>query len=233
MGGCTASAMKNLSLLLGLLLLSCSAAQASEPAPVRLVTANVVTSDRDPAVRITLPKGVSYVGTNRWILFGIANCQLFAFVDADANKRVKRLYWVQFEGYIPSMPKLHHTYHSKDHTTIGGMDFFVDTWAGSSTPSKPDTKPLEAFIRSKGYAVPAGINTGSDEQHIYALIAAKGYMLPRMLSSVRFVHTLDAARKELMIIYSEKTSPSRKPTRAEKRALVRRAESRLIIESTP
>jgi hypothetical protein len=200
---------------------------------VRVVTGNVVTSDRDPVVRITLPTEVSYVGTDRWILFGIANCQLFAFVEAGPDKHVKRLYWVQFESYIPSMPKLHHKYDSKEHARMGGMDFFVDTWIGSGTASKPDTKPLEAFIKSKGYAVPAGIDSGSDEQHIYALIASKGYVLPRMLSSVRFVHTFDAARKELMLIYSEQSSSSRRPTAEEKRALEQRAESALIIKPKP
>lgn len=201
--------------------------------PQRLVSGNVVTSHSEPAVRITLPKRAAYVGTDRWVLFGIANCQLFAFVDADPQKHVKRLYWVQFEGYIPSMPKLHHTYDSKDHATMGGMDFYVDTWTGKGAPSKPDTKPLAAFIESKGYAVPAGINSGSDEQHIYALIASKDYVLPPTLSSVRFVHTLDEARKELMIIYSEQFASARKPTEKEKRALVQRAESALIIEPKP
>lgn len=224
--------MKNAWLFLGLFLISTIAAQALQPQPVRLVTANVVTSNRDPAVRITLPKQMRYVGTDRWILFGIANCQLFAFVDADPNKRVRRLYWVQFEGYVPSMPKLHHKYDSKEHATMGGMDFFVDTWTGSSTPSKPDIEPLADFIRSKGYTVPSGINTGSDEQHIDALIASKGYKLPAKLSSVRFVHTLDAARKELMIIYSEQSSSTRKLTVADMRALEHRAERALIIKST-
>jgi hypothetical protein len=143
---------------------------------------------------------------------------------------VKRLYWLQFESYIPSMPKLRHRYDSKQHATLGGVDFFVDTWTGSGTPSKPDTAPLEAFIKANGYAVPAGIHSGSDEQHIDALIASKGYVLPQRLLSVRFVHTLDGARKELMIIYSEQFPPSRKATDEEKRAIERRAASTLIIQ---
>ncbi len=198
--------------------------------PQRIVTANVITSTGDPAVQITLPKAATYVGTDRWVLFGIANCELFAFVEADGNKHVKRLYWVQFEGYIPSMPNLHHTYDSKEHATMGGLSFFVDTWTESSTPSKPDTTALAAIIRAKGYAVPAAFNSGSDQQHIYTLIASKGYVLPPTLSSVRFVHTLDEARKELMIIYSEPFASGRTPADKEKHALVQRAESALIIE---
>ncbi len=195
-----------------------------------MVNGHVVTSDRDPRVRILLPRTATYVGTDRWILFGIANCQLFAFVDADADKNVERLYWVQFEGYVPSMPKLHHTYHSKQHATMGGMDFFVDTRTQSGTAPKPDVKPLADYIKTKGYAVPAGINSGSDEQHIYALIASKGYRLPRKLLSVRFVHTVDEQRKELMIIYSERFPGSGKPTGEEARALVERAQRQVTIE---
>ena len=198
---------------------------------VLAMSGNVVTSDRDPSVRVTLPRQVTYVGTDRWVLFGIANCQLFAFVDADAEKNVKQLYWVQFEGYIPSMPKLHHTYTSKQHATMGGMDFFVDTSLQSGAPSPPDTKDLVKVIEEKGYAAPAGISSGSDEQHIDALIAAKGYKLPQAMLAVRFVHTLDEARKELMIIYSESFPTTRKPTDEEKRALVERAEHSLLIET--
>lgn len=167
---------------------------------------NIVTSSAEPRVRVELPKEAQYAGTDRWVLFGIANCELFAFVQADAQNRVHRLYWVQFEGYLPAYPKLQHTYTSTRHATLGGLDFYVDTWIeryGANGPQPPDTAALASAIRAKGYAVPPGIHTGSDDQHIYALIHAKGYTLPRQMSSVRFVHLLDDKRKELMIIYSE------------------------------
>ena len=205
------------------------AARSSSPYPERAVIGNVISSDRDPSVRIALPESAAYVGTDKWVLFGIANCQLFVFVDADEQKSVQRLYWVQFEGYIPSMPKLHHTYDSKEHATLGGMDFFVDTWVQDGKASKPDTKPLADFIKAKGYAVPAGINSGSDEEHIYALIASKGYKLPPALRAVRLVHTLDDQRKELMIIYSEAARSKQTLTNEERRALVARAENSVEV----
>jgi hypothetical protein len=92
--------------------------------PDRKALGNVVTSERDPAVRIELPKAAQYVGADRWTLYGIADCELHALVEADAQKKVQRLYWVQFEGYLPSRPDLHHNYDSPKHTTIGGMDFY-------------------------------------------------------------------------------------------------------------
>ena len=155
-------------------------------APERQVEGNVITSKRDPEVRIELPKSVLYVGADRWVLYGIADCELHAFVEADEQKDVQRLYWVQFESYLPTRPELSHQYDSVKHTSIGGLDFYVDTWAVSS--------------RDKD-------EPGSDSEHIKALIRAKGFKLPGARISVRLVHLLDEAkRKELMIIYSEDAS---------------------------
>ncbi len=160
-------------------------------APMRSVQGNVVTSDAEPRVQIKVPQTAHYVGSDRWVLFGIANCTLFVFVQADPRKQVQRLYWVQFEGYLPSMPKLQHEYRSTRHATLAGMDFYVDTWLDRRDPasvSSPDLHALEAWIRSKGYRVPHGIDTGSDEQHVVALLRARAYTLPPTMMSVRFVH---------------------------------------------
>ena len=156
--------------------------------PERKVLGNVVTSERDPAVRIALPRAARYVGADRWALYGIADCELHAFVEADSHKKVQRLYWVQFEGYLPSRPDLHHTYDSPKHATIGGMDFYVDTW-----------------VRAKD----ATTESGSDREHIEALVRAKGYEMPEAMMYVRLVHLLDKEnRKELMIIYGEDLAPT-------------------------
>jgi len=165
----------------GLLFAGLVAAQVK--GPERKVEANVVTSERDPKVRIRLPVPVQYVGADRWVLYTIADCELHAFVDADEHKTVQRLYWVQFEGYLPIKPNLKYTYDSPRHSTIGGMDFYVDTWVRASAP---ETKP------------------DSDGAHVRALIRAKGYTSPAGMMYVRLVHLLDEQkRKELMIIYGE------------------------------
>lgn len=44
------------------------AANAQTPKPTRTVQANALTSERDPSVRIELPKSVQYVGAERWVL---------------------------------------------------------------------------------------------------------------------------------------------------------------------
>jgi hypothetical protein len=96
--------------------------------PERTVNGDVITSAREPAVRIELPKAVNYLGAERFVLYGIADCELHGWVEADAGKKVSRLYWVEFEGYLATKPELHHTYDSVRHAGLGGMDFYVDTW---------------------------------------------------------------------------------------------------------
>ena len=157
-------------------------------APERRVQGNLIISMHDPKMLIRLPESVHYVGADRWVLYGIADCELHAFVEADEQKNVQELYWVQFEGYIPSRPDLHHKYDSPRHALIGGLDFYVDTW-----PRSNDEKT----------------EAGSDREHIDALIRAKGYKIPENMMYVRLVHLLDREkRKELMIIYGEDLASS-------------------------
>jgi hypothetical protein len=149
----------------------------------RKVSANTVISERDPKIKIEVPETAKYVGADRWILYGIADCEIHAYVDADAQNNVQRLYWIQFEQYIPEKPDLHHNYDSPRHTQIGGLDFYVDTWPRANH---------------------AEFRAGSDREHIEALVKAKGYKMPAGMGYVRLVHLWDPEkRKELMIIYGE------------------------------
>ena len=164
--------------------ISCCAFLATQnKIPERRVQGNMIISMHDPKVLIRLPESARYVGADRWALYGIADCELHAFVKPDEQKNVQELYWVQFEGYIPTRPDLHHKYDSPQHTTIEDMDFYVDTWPRSN---EEKTEP------------------GSDREHIDALIRGKGYKIPANMMYVRLVNLLDAEkRKELMIIYGE------------------------------
>jgi hypothetical protein len=156
--------------------------------PSRTVEATTISSTQDPAVRITVPKDAHYVGAARWILYDVADCEIHLFVEADADKTVKRWYWVQFEGYIPSRPDL--KYAAKDNRIekIGGLDFQVRARFGptAETPKR-----------------------GSDYERVVQLLQANGYKLPAHMMNARFMHFLDEAmRKELMIIISEDLAPT-------------------------
>jgi hypothetical protein len=158
------------------------------PAPERKVERNVIVSAHDPSVRIQFPDSVQYVGADRWNLYDIADCELHVFVDSDSQKNVQRLYWVQFEGYLPSKPDLAHQYDSPRHAAIGGLDFYVDTWVSAKD---------------------AETRKGSDREHVEALIRSKGFHMPAGMMYVRLVHLLDTQkRKELMIICGEDLAPT-------------------------
>ena len=153
------------------------------PEPDRTVQGTTVASTHDPAVRIQFPSGAQYVGGARWPLYNLADCELHVFIDADAQHSVRGLYWVQFEGYLPSKPDAHYTYDSPRHLQLGGLDFYVDTWP------RADGEPTRA---------------GSDREHVEALIGDHGYHMPAGMAYVRLVHLLDEQkRKELMIVYGE------------------------------
>ena len=163
-------------------LVSCLTTNAQTPER-KVVNNNIIISDHDPKIRIELPKSVWYVGVDRFVLQDIADCELYAFVEVDDQKNVQRLYWIQFESYLPSKPDLHHHYDSPRHMTLGGFRFYLDTWVKGTNEN---------------------IKAGSDEDHIVALILSRGYKMPAGMMSVRLVHLLDEQkRKELMIIYSE------------------------------
>jgi hypothetical protein len=171
----------------GAISLCCALLPALIAGPERKVEGNVITSERDPSVRVRLPQSAQYVGADRFVLYEIANCELHALVDLDEHKNVRRLYWVQFEGYLPTRPELQHTYDSPRHANLGGLDWFLDTW-----------------VRAKKEPT----RQGSDLEHIVELIGRKGYHMPDGMMYVRLVYLFHEKRKELMIIYAEDAAPT-------------------------
>ncbi|HKF20910.1 MAG TPA: hypothetical protein VKE93_05040 [Candidatus Angelobacter sp.] len=171
-----------------ILILSCGFLAVSADRPERKVESNTILSERDPKIWIQLPKSVQYIGADRWELYSVADCEVHVFVEADAQKNVQRLYWVQFEGYLPTKPEAKYEYDSPQHSKIGGLDFYVDTWVRANDAA---TRP------------------GSDREHVQALIGGKAYKIPPGMMYVRLVHLLDEQkRKELMIIYGEDLAPT-------------------------
>jgi hypothetical protein len=173
--------MKRIVLTLAALLF-CNGAHAQVAVPERKVESTVVTSS-DPAVRITLPREARYVGADRWTLYGVADCEVHVFVEAGAAKNVQRVYWVQFEAYIPSQPDSKYNYDRDSITEINGLAVHHRERFGAD-----DEKP----------------RAGSDLEHVRAMILAAGYTLPKEIINSRLVHLPDATkRKEVMVIYME------------------------------
>ena len=165
-----------------------SAAPATAPLSPPAIVAGHTVSDPLDRLRIAVPKSARYVGGERFALYGTADCQLHLFVDADANKHVRRLYWVQFERILPSLPK--QTYHYDDNVRTA-------LWGGTT------------WVRSGFGLTNRKTREGSDREHVNALLAKAGYTAPPVMLQVRFVRLPDDAagtghgRRELMLIYAE------------------------------
>jgi hypothetical protein len=152
-----------------------------------VVAGQVLTSNGMPSVRIRFDRPFKYVGTQSFVLYDVANAEQHFFVDADKTGRIKRIYWVQFEGYLEGN---NHTYEYPvtKSVNIAGLDFIADAYARNikANPGRPDSDGSRArsFLQSKGYRM------ASDE-----------------VISQRLVHLVDERkRSELMIIYLEDLS---------------------------
>jgi hypothetical protein len=162
--------------------------------PVAVIQAHSVTNASEHVI-VRVPKTATYVGSDRFDLYGVADAEMHLFVEADASKRVKNLYWIQFEHYWPSKPDLTHDYTGDQRTQQWG----TTTWlrgGPSSTAGAP--------------------RPGSDTEHARAILERAGYTAPPEVMNLRMVLLLDDpkgtghGRDELMLIYSEDLAPSGK-----------------------
>ena len=161
-----------------------AAAAQDAGAPTRRAEGRTLVSDALPKVRIEFGKEFKYVGGHAFILYNVARAEQHFFVDADADGLVRRFYWVQFEGYLPTNT---HAYNYKvtKSVNIGGLDFVADAAPRNIklNPGRPDSDGARAreFLAAKGYRL------ASDE-----------------VVTQRLVHLIgEPKRDELMIIYLE------------------------------
>jgi hypothetical protein len=172
-----------------LLLLPVALIAAQTSLPERVATRNTIRSERDPALTLELTSSVQYVGADRWVLYGVADAEVHVFVEADSAKRVSRLYWIQFEQFLPSSANRYDGYNSPTRVNLGaGREFIVD---GNQMRTTNTGRP------------------GSDKEKVLEILKAKGFVLPPEMMYRRMVHlpTPDR-RKELMIIYAEDLAPT-------------------------
>jgi len=153
----------------------------------RRVKGRTLTSDALPPIKIKFDKDFKYVGSQSFILYNSAQVEQFFFADADQG-RIKRIFMVQFEGYLPDNTHTY-TYNISNTVKLGALDFMYDT----SVVNVP------AF--RKQYP-------DSDAGRAAAFLEGKGYQLEgEDIIYQRFVRLVDDARRnELLIIYYENLS---------------------------
>lgn len=148
----------------------------------RQVSDNRITSLREPAATLTFGPEFSYLGGQKFVLYGMADTEQHLFIETDADNRLTSVYWVQFEEYLPSNDYIYNYEASPLRMNIGGYDFYVDTAA-----VKPD---------------PKNRRRGSDGARVREFLQSKGYVYPDTFAYARLVHLTDESRrKELMIIF--------------------------------
>jgi hypothetical protein len=143
----------------------------------------ILRSDQLPAIKIQVDPEFKYVGSTSFILYDVAHVEQHHFVVPDAERRVVRRLWFQFEGFLDDN-KHTYDYSGMDILRLHGFTFLHNTY------------PMN--IEEAYEARPT-----SDSAHVVNFLKEKGYRLTGDMMSHRMVWLDADLRNELMIIYSE------------------------------
>jgi hypothetical protein len=148
----------------------------------------ILRSDSLPTIAILIDPEFKYAGSTSFILYEVARAEQHHFVVADAERRVERLLWFQFEGYLEDNDR-RYRYARMDTMSINGFTFLHDA----------DILNIDEDYRER---------PTSDSAHVVDFLRDKGYTFGGDTMFKRMVW-LDADRRnELMIIYSETLNPT-------------------------
>jgi hypothetical protein len=151
----------------------------------RGVKGQVLTSTYLPAIRIRFDRRFKYVGSQKFVLYDRAQVEQYFFVDADARRRIVRMYMLQFESYLPGIEGTYN-YPSTETVKLGGSEYLVNS---ESIPNVPAA---------------LGQNPQSDVSRAGAFLEGKGYSVGESIRFQRFVRLVDESkRSEFIMLYVE------------------------------
>ena len=156
--------------------------------PPQAVVRDHIVTHKVSGLTIQVPKSATYVGSDRFDLYGVADAEIQLFAEADKNKNLTNLYWIQFESYWPSLPDKSYNYAGDRRETHWRNTVWVNSGPGSTTETP---------------------RPGGDRAHMQAMLEKAGYKAPPAMAMVRMVQILDDprgtghGRHELMFIYAE------------------------------
>lgn len=153
----------------------------------RLVTANRLCSFAQPGLCLRVDHTLAYVGGPTFVLYNVAQVEQHLFVDVDAQRRVTRLFWAQFEGYLDTNTHIYH-YPIKDTLTLASHTFLHDA----------DVHAIDEDLLQR---------PDSDSAAVARHLQAMGYTFSGDTLFKRFVWLDEAKRNEMMLIYSEDLAP--------------------------
>lgn len=151
----------------------------------RAVKGQVLTSTGLPPIRIRFDRRLKYVGSQKFVLYERAQAEQHFFVDADARGRIRRMYMLQFEGYLPGIDASYN-YEAKETVRLGGVDYIVNA----------ESVPNVAAVLSQ--------QPQSDAARAVEFLKGKGYSMGESVRFQRFVRLVDdAKRNEFIMLYVE------------------------------
>ena len=152
--------------------------------PHREVKNNVLTSDATPKLTLKVASEFQFVGSVPFNIRNIAEGERFVWVVADATKHVKKLFIVQFEGYMPNIDSTYR-FAITGPIHLGDYDYRHNCWFWDNG----------ADIASRQHP---------DADSSYNLLVSKGYSLDPELAMSRFARIVgDDRRNELIFFYVE------------------------------
>lgn len=143
----------------------------------------ILRSERLPAIEIQIDAEFKYAGATSFILYDICHVEQHHFVVADAQRRILRQLWFQFEGYLENNNHIY-DYSGLESLQLNGLPFVHDLY----------TINIEEVYATR---------PTSDYAHVIDFLKEKGYRLSGDMMSHRMVWLDADLRNELMIIYWE------------------------------
>jgi hypothetical protein len=145
-----------------LLLSTLAFAQSATSTSTRRVKGQVLTSSHLPPIRVKFDKAFTYVGTQNFILYGRAQVEQYFFVAADSRRLIKRMYMVQFEGYLPNISGAYNYAVTKSidlagQTYIADFEVVPNVSAAIRQDPQSDVTRAASFLQGKGYRIGEGI----------------------------------------------------------------------------
>jgi hypothetical protein len=163
-----------------------SSALVGQAESLREVKGDTLVSTADPAASLVVDKAFRYAGGQTIDIMKVAGAEQHFFVDAAADRSIRRFYWIQFEHYYPDNT------HAYDYSKI---------------PQQPVSIGRLAFmgdVRVRANYFTMDQRPGSDSKAAEDFLRARGFGLDGTFVTLRLFHLPDETkRRELMIIYGE------------------------------
>jgi len=149
--------------------------------PERAVSRNVLSSAAFPKIKVRVNGNFKYVGKFGFVIPKMANGQRYVFVDADKNKRVKRLFIFQFEEILKESSEIYR-YSFANARKIGSHLFRHNTFAYGNREARRENPHGEGVLTED-------------------FLVKMGYTVEDELMASRFLTVPDAEKKHEMIMF--------------------------------